>query len=257
MTVEIFRSLHRNGQPLVLPNCWDAASARVIESAGAAAIATTSAGVAWALGAADGNFLTRADAVGWVARVVSAVSVPVTADIESGFADTASGVADTVKLVADAGAVGVNIEDGWGSGLRTLGEQAARLSAAASVGIFVNARIDTYLRGVDNAFEETLTRARAYVDAGADGIFVPGVVDLEVISRFVDGISAPVNVMVGPGTPSVESLAGVGVSRVSAGSSIAQAAYQLAFDSARELLAGGTMTAAGFDYGELNALLRQ
>jgi 2-methylisocitrate lyase-like PEP mutase family enzyme len=247
MTVELFRSLHRNGQPLVLPNCWDVASARVIESAGAAAIATTSAGVAWALGAADGNFLTRSDAVALVGRVAAAVSVPVTADIESGFSDTASGVADTVKLIADAGAVGVNIEDGWRSGLR----------AAVGVGIFVNARIDTYLRGVDNAVEETLTRARAYVEAGVDGIFVPGVADLDVIARFVAEIPAPVNVMVGPGAPSVESLAGVGVARVSAGSSIAQAAYQLASDSAHELLAGGTMTAPTFDYGDLNALLRR
>ncbi|WP_163505089.1 isocitrate lyase/PEP mutase family protein [Fodinicola acaciae] len=255
MTVDFFRSLHRNGQPLVLPNCWDAASARVIESAGAAAIATTSAGVAWSLGAADGNFLTREAAIALVSRVAEAVSVPVTADIEAGFADSASGVADTVKLVADAGAVGVNIEDGVAGGLRPVAEQVARYSAAASAGVFVNARIDTYLRGVDNAFEETLIRARAYVEAGVDGIFVPGVADLDVIKRFVEEISVPVNVMVGPGAPSVDALAGVGVARVSAGSAISQAAYQVAFDSARELLGGGTMTAAAFDYGGLNTLL--
>jgi 2-methylisocitrate lyase-like PEP mutase family enzyme len=261
-----FRSLHVPGRPLVLPNAWDTTSARIVEDAGAAAVATTSAGLAWALGAADGDRLDRDRALDAVARIAGAVRVPVTADIESGYAADAAGVGDTIRRVIAAGAVGVNIEDAlYGSGedaLRPVAEQAERLAAAreaadaAGVPLFVNARIDTFLRGAGGV-DLTLERAAAFLAAGADGIFVPGVVDPVAVKALAEGIDAPLNVMAGPGAPSVAELAALGVARVSIGSGIAQAAHAVVRRAAQELLGEGTYgaLAGGLDYGELNALL--
>lgn len=253
-----FRSLHRPGNPLLLANAWDVASARIAEAAGAPAIATTSAGVAWSLGAPDGDRLDRDRAVDLVARVAAAVTVPVTADIESGFAPSPAGVTETVRSVVAAGAVGVNIEDGT----RAVDEQCARIAAArkADEGLFINARIDMYLFGLgseENRLQETLDRAAAYLAAGADGIFVPGVTNAAVVASLVAGISAPVNILAGPGAPSVTELAELGVARISLGSSVAQAAYAVAEAATRELLTTGTYetVANGYDYGTLNALL--
>ncbi|WP_079086906.1 isocitrate lyase/PEP mutase family protein [Streptomyces silvensis] len=269
VSASAFRALHTPGTPLVLPNAWDVASARVVRAAGARAVATTSAGLAWALGTADGDRLTRDRAVAAVAAIVDAVDVPVTADIESGYAPDAAGVADTVRAVLDAGAVGVNIEDarhGPGEPLRPLAEQSERIAAArkaagaAGVELFVNARVDTYLRGVgegpDARLALTLERAAAYLAAGADGVFVPGAVDPATVAALVEGIDGPVNVMAGPGAPPVADLAGLGVARVSVGSGIAQAAHALVRRAATELLAEGTYGALadGLDYGELNEL---
>lgn len=257
-----FRSLHTAERPLVLPNAWDTASARIIAEAGAEAIATTSAGVAWALGAADGDRLDRAAALEHLGRIVAAVDVPVTADIEGGYAQTADGVAETVRAVLAAGAVGINIEDGPRPAeehLRRIG--AARAAAdAEGVPLFVNARTDVFLAGIGpeaGRLEETLKRAAACVAAGADGIFVPGVTDADTVAALVRGIDAPLNVMTGPRAPSTAEFARLGVARISAGSSIAQAAHALVRDAARELLTEGTCTtvANGYDYGELNALL--
>ncbi|MEU9972091.1 isocitrate lyase/phosphoenolpyruvate mutase family protein [Streptomyces sp. NPDC051014] len=262
-----FRALHVPGRPLVLPNAWDAMSARLAEDAGAAAVATTSAGLAWALGAPDGDRLDRDRAVEAVARIVAAVRVPVSADVESGFAEDPDGVADTVRAVLSAGAVGVNIEDarydGAGNGsLRPVAEQAGRIAAARAaadeegVPLFVNARIDTFLRGAGGV-DGTLERAAAYRGAGADGIFVPGVTDPETVAALVAGVDGPLNVLVGPGAPPVAELAALGVARVSAGSALAEAAYATVRRAARELLEAGTCggLADGLGYGELNALL--
>ncbi|MDH6132757.1 2-methylisocitrate lyase-like PEP mutase family enzyme [Kitasatospora sp. MAA4] len=264
-----FRALHRSGTPLALANAWDAMSARLVEHAGAPAIATTSAGVAWGLGAADGDHLDRDRALELIARVVAAVAVPVTADIESGFAGTADGVAETVRGVLAAGAVGVNLEDALRDGsapLRAVAEQAERLAAAraaadaAGVPLFVNARVDTYLRAVGDPatrLQETLDRASAYVAAGADGIFVPGVTEPETVAALAEGLPVPLNVLAGPGAPSLGELAALGVARVSLGSAVAEAAYAVVRESARELFATGTYTAlAGrLDYDDLNGLL--
>ncbi|GAA4567714.1 isocitrate lyase/PEP mutase family protein [Planotetraspora kaengkrachanensis] len=264
----LFRDLHTSGRPLVLPNAWDVAGARVVEAAGAAAIATTSAGVAWSLGAADGDRLDRGLAVDLVARVAAAVSVPVTADIESGYADAPGGVAATVRDVVAAGAVGINIEDARHSGpgkLLAVGEQAERIAAAreaaAPADLFINARIDTYLMSAGDPgtrLADTLDRAEAYVAAGADGIFVPGVTDPELVLALVKGSGAPVNVLAGPGAPTVAELAASGVARVSLGSSIAEAAYAVVRRVAREVLTTGTYgtLAEAIAYGELNDLLR-
>jgi 2-methylisocitrate lyase-like PEP mutase family enzyme len=260
-----FRSLHVPGTPLVLPNAWDLPSARVVEDAGAAAVATTSAGLSWALGAADGDRLDRRRALDAVGRIAAVVGVPVSADIEGGYARDAAGVADTVRAVLAAGAVGVNIEDALydgGEPLRAVGEQAERIAAAreaadaAGVPLFVNARIDTFLSGAGGV-DRTLERAAAFLAAGADGIFVPGAVDPGTVQLLVGAIDAPLNVMAGPGAPSVAELAALGVARVSVGSGIAQAAHALVRRAARELLDAGTYDAlaGGLDYGELNALL--
>ncbi len=264
-----FRALHTAGRPLVLPNAWDAASARVIEAAGARAIATTSAGVAWDLGAADGDRLGRDRALGAVATIAAAVGVPVSADIESGYATDAAGVAETVRGVLAAGAVGVNIEDAAYEGdapLRAPADQAARIETArktadaAGVPLFINARVDTYLRAVGQEADRlalTLERAAAYLAAGADGIFVPGVADPDTLAALVAGIGGPLNVTAGPGAPSVAELAALGVARVSTGARIAQAAHAVVREAALELLAKGTYgpLEGGLDYGELNTLL--
>jgi 2-methylisocitrate lyase-like PEP mutase family enzyme len=258
-----FRSLHDGTSVLALPNAWDVASARLVEDAGAAAVATTSAGVAWSLGAPDGDRLGRDRAVDLVVRIVAAVDIPVSADIEGGFADDPGGVAQTVCAVRAAGAAGVNIEDAdhRGAGaLLPVAEQVERLAAAreaAGDAVFINARIDTYLRGLPDPLTETLARAVEYLAAGADGIFVPGVTDPDTVGALVRGIAAPLNVLAGPGAPSVPELAKLGVARVSLGSSVAQAAYAVASRAARELLTEGTYAslAGALDYGALNALL--
>lgn len=257
-----FRALH-GGPVLVLPNAWDVVSARLVERAGARAVATTSAGVAWSVGVADGDRLPRQRAVDLVARVVGAVSVPVTADIESGFGDGPAEVGDTVRAVADAGAAGVNIEDALhpGPALREVDDQVRRLAAArAASDLFLNARIDTYLLGVgapDDRLAATVSRARAYLDAGADGIFVPGVVDEETIGELVARIDAPLNVLGMPGALPVPDLARLGVARVSVGARISLAAYTTAIRATEELLERGTYESLVTDltHDDLNGLL--
>ena len=260
----LFRSLHIPAEPLALANVWDVASARVIEAAGAPAIATTSAGVAWSLGSPDGDVLTRDRALELIGRIVAAVAVPVTADIEGGYGTDAAGVAETVAGVLAVGAVGVNIEDGT----RPPTELAARLAAArqaadrAGTDLFLNARIDTYLFGLgdpDTRLKDTLSRAHMYVDAGADGIFVPGVTDAAIIVALARDISVPLNVMAGPGAPTVAELGALGVARVSLGSGVAQAAYAAARRAAREIFGTGDYDslAEGIAFPELNALLSE
>ena len=232
------RELH--GQPpLVLPNAWDAGSARAIEAAGAAAIATTSAGVAWAYGVDDAGGLDRAVAVATIRAVCAAVSVPVTADIEAGYGE----VARTVEEAIEAGAVGVNLEDSTGRVLDDPLVHAGRIKAAraaadgAGLDLVINARTDTYLFGDRTG---TIERAKMYADAGADVLFVPGVVDVPTISELVKLSPLPLNVMVGPGAPSVGELAELGVARISVGPAITSAAYALATAAAKELLTSGT-----------------
>ncbi|MEH1102492.1 isocitrate lyase/PEP mutase family protein [Micromonospora sp. CPCC 205561] len=266
---ELLHSLHRPGSPLVLPNAWDVASARIVADCGAAAVATTSAGVSWSLGAPDVDGLDRERALAVVARVCAAVVIPVTADIESGYGADPAGVGRTVTGVLAAGAVGVNIEDAATAGaspLRPLDEQCARIRAAreaadaAGVRLFVNARTDVFLRAVGDPADrlaETLRRAGAYRAAGADGIFVPGVVDAETIGALVAGIDGPVNVLTGPGGLPVAALAATGVARVSLGSALAAAAYGLVRRAATEALRSGSYDslAGAIGYDELNALL--
>jgi 2-methylisocitrate lyase-like PEP mutase family enzyme len=264
----VLRVLHAQ-PPLVLPNAWDPGSAVAIEAAGAKAIATTSAGVSWAAGVTDGGGLGRAVAIDALRRIVAAVSVPVTADIESGYGATPEEVGSTIADVLAVGAVGVNIEDSpgiHGAPLLEPDAQAERLASAretaraAGIELCINARTDTYLAGVGPESERlaaTMARAERYAAAGADVLFVPGVVDPETIRTLVSG-PLPINVMAYPGAPTVAEFAALGVARISVGSAVAQAAYGLAAAAARELLGSGTYGSleAAMAYDELNNLLR-
>ncbi|QMU75164.1 isocitrate lyase/phosphoenolpyruvate mutase family protein [Streptacidiphilus sp. PB12-B1b] len=270
----LFRSLHTASAPLALANAWDAASARLAQQAGAPAVATTSAGVAWALGSADGDRIGRQDAVALVARVASVVDVPVTADIESGFGATPAELAETVTGVIGAGAVGINLEDSrhgdGGPRLRNAAEQSERIAAARAaaeatgVPLFINARVDTYIRAAgepETRMQDVLTRAAAYLAAGADGIFVLGVSDPATIAGLAELITGPLNILARPGLPSVAELGRLGVARVSLGDTVAKAAYTLGYRAAAELAAHGTYTVladalAHPDPVDLNALLR-
>jgi 2-methylisocitrate lyase-like PEP mutase family enzyme len=228
---ERFRALHVPGDPLVLVNAWDVGTALTVQACGLPAVATTSAGISWSHGVADGANLTRDEALAAIARIVERVDVPVSADVEDGYGTTEQEVADTVAAAAALGVAGINIEDAAHHGpapLRPIGDQTARIAAAraaAGAEVFINARIDTVLAGRTDP-DETLRRADAYLEAGADGIFVPGITDPSTVAALVDQIEAPVNIMVDLGGPSIEALASVGVARISLGASLAVAALQ-------------------------------
>jgi 2-methylisocitrate lyase-like PEP mutase family enzyme len=254
---ELFARLHKPGEPLLLPNAWDVASAVTIAAAGAKAIATTSAGVAWSLGVPDGAELGAELAATAVARIAAAVDVPVSADIEAGYEDLAA----TVSAVLRAGAVGVNIEDSRAGVLLAPAEQAGRLRQARAVAddaglpLWINARTDVFLAG-SGRLDEALARSAAYAEAGADSLFVPGLVDPAGIAALAAG-PLPVAVMAWPGAPSAAELAAAGAVRISLGSAIAQAAYQVAARAAAELLNDGTYAsiADSIDYGTMNNYL--
>jgi 2-methylisocitrate lyase-like PEP mutase family enzyme len=262
---EVFASLHQAGSPLLLANAWDVASAVAIEAAGAKAIATTSAGVAWSLGVPDAAGLGARQAADVIARITAAVSVPVSADIEAGYGDSPDAVAATVRAAIQAGAVGVNLEDRReGALLFESAQQAERLAAARAaagdVRVWINARTDVFLsRPYSSAtavVEAVLERAAAYHAAGANSLFIPGLVDLELIAQIVAG-PLPVAVMVWPGAPTVAQLTAAGVVRISLGSAIAEAAYGLAARAAAELFTSGTYetSANGFGYMAMNDAL--
>ena len=253
-----FRQLHvRGADPLlVLPNAWDAVTARVIEAAGARAIATTSAGIAWALGYPDGQKIPRDAMLAQVALIVRTVGVPVTADVESGYGSgTPADAAETARGVIAAGAVGLNLEDAPGRAGAPLVEaevHAERIAAMravareAGVELFINARTDTYLRkvGADDAarFDETVRRARRYIEAGADGIFVP-LAPAEQVGALAAAIDAPLNVIAGPGSPSIAQLRALGVSRVSLGPGLARSVMAHVRRVSTEVLGEGTYDA--------------
>ena len=257
-----FRRLHARGAPLVLPNAWDAGSARLIEACGATAIATTSSGVAWAHGYPDGDALPPRILTGAVEAIARVLSVPLTIDIEGGYSADPAAVGEVVSAVVAGGAVGINIEDGSSPPDLLCAKVAAAKAAAtrAGVDLFVNARTDVYLRGLvpgAHAIEETVVRARRYHAAGADGLFVPGLIDADAIRTIANNVTFPLNVMVRPGLPPVAELARLGVRRVSAGSAIAQAVHGLTRRLATALLTGGiydAMLEGTVPYGELNGM---
>lgn len=236
------------GRGFVLPNAWDAGSARILEQVGFPAVATTSAGIAWSRGVPDGGALGRDAMLEAVGRIASVVRVPVTADLEAGYGDTAEEVGRTVALAAGLGVVGGNLEDARpGGGLYGIDEAADRVAAAraaAPSGTFVlNARTDTYFGGVaGDPFDETVERASRYVEAGADCIFVPGVVEEDTIRRLVAAIPVPLNIVAGL-TSAIEAptLFSLGVRRVSLGGSLARALFGLLERAGRELLDAGTL----------------
>jgi 2-methylisocitrate lyase-like PEP mutase family enzyme len=258
-----FRRLHAPGRMLALPNAWDAGSARVVEACGAEAIATTSSGVAWACGYPDGDAIPSAVLIDAVARIVRVVTVPVSVDAEGGYADDPRRVGETIRALVDAGAVGVNLEDGSAHPPDLLcAKIAAARTAAVEAGadLFINARTDVFLRGLvppERRLAETLARAARYRDAGCDGIFVPAVADPDDIAELVAGTDLPVNVMMTPQVPALAVLARLGVRRVSAGAAIAQAVHGLTRRLATDLVAHASAQSlfeGAAAYGEMNAL---
>lgn len=200
---EAFAALHAGPEILILPNAWDAASAAIMEDAGAKAVATSSAAVAWAHGYPDGDTLPLDKLISTIETVARVVAVPVTADIEGGYTDDLGQLADTIKAVIGAGAVGINLEDGVRApDLHARKIEAARKAAdAAGVPLFINARIDVYLKRLaegEAAYTETIQRASNYADAGASGIFVPGPSDNALIGRLAKAIGLPLNMMLLP-----------------------------------------------------------
>jgi 2-methylisocitrate lyase-like PEP mutase family enzyme len=265
-----FRILHRGSKILVLPNAWDVASARVFEQAGAAAIATTSAGIAFTLGYPDGQKISRKEMLAAVARIAAKVKLPVTADVEAGYGDRPEDAAETARAVIEAGAVGLNLEDGTddrGRPLVELSLQLEKISAILEVAkhsgvpLVLNARTDVYLLEAgkpENRFDEAQVRLSAFRDAGADCLFVPGLRDLSTIAKLVNELRYPVNILAGTGSPSIPELQQVGVARVSLGSSPVRATLGLARKIAEEVLTGGTYNAleGAPSHAEINELLK-
>ncbi|MGN6161998.1 MAG: isocitrate lyase/PEP mutase family protein [Marmoricola sp.] len=253
-------ALH-TGPGFVLPNAWDAGSARILEQVGFPAIATTSAGIAWSLGIPDGGALDRDTMLEHLGRIAAAVDVPVTADLEAGYGTTADEVAATVAAAVRLGAVGANIEDVVEDRLYGIDEAAERIAAArhaAPRGTFVlNARTDTYFgKATGDRFAETLKRAQRYLDAGADCIFVPGDADAETIGRQAAAIPAPLNIVAGLANAiDAPTLYSLGVQRVSLGGSLARVLLTALERAGRELHESGTLSFldGAISYADLQA----
>lgn len=249
---EQLRKLHGGPRILVLPNVWDVASARIIEELGFPAIATTSAGIAASLGYPDGQKISRDEMLSMVARIASAVRVPVTADLEAGYGVTIEDMITTVKAMVAAGAVGMNLEDVTGSDESSQVElplQVEKIQAIRKVGeslgvpLVLNARTDVYLMPIGPAetrFERTVERLRAYHHAGADCLFAPGLNNGETIAKLAQALRAPLNILVAAGSPTIGELEKMGVARASTGSAVMRATLGLTRRVAKELMESGT-----------------
>jgi 2-methylisocitrate lyase-like PEP mutase family enzyme len=248
---QAFRKMHDRSKILVLPNAWDAVTARLFARLGFAAVATTSGGVAWSLGYADGERAPLDEVVAASGRIARATDLPVTVDLEAGYGETPGAVADTVRAIIGTGAVGVNLEDGLHApgALRERGVAAERIraareaAAAAGVPIVINARTDTYLLkyGASDGerFDETVLRAKAYLAAGADCVYPIGLGDAAALQALVRALDAPINVAARPGIPNMAELARLGIARVSTATRFATIALSAVERAARELRASG------------------
>jgi 2-methylisocitrate lyase-like PEP mutase family enzyme len=259
-----FHDLHRGSELLLLANAWDPGSARLIERLGAKAIATTSAGLAWSHGYPDGDVLPPALAIAAAAAVVRAVKLPVSCDFEGGYSDDPAAVGALAVELVDAGVVGINLEDGSGPVDRLCAKIAAirRATRAQGVELFINARTDVYLRGLVPAparVAQALARTARYREAGASGIFVPGVVEPAAIAEIAREAQLPLNVLAMAGLPAPAELTRLGARRLSAGSAITQAIWGRGAALVTAFLGGsGAVSADGaMSYGEINALLAQ
>lgn len=265
---ETLRRLHHGPEPLLVGSAWDPASAVLFQQAGFAAIATSSAGVAYSLGYPDGERLPWEEMLAAIARIVRAVDIPVSADIEAGYGASPEVVAETCRGVLEAGAVGVNLEDAVGQPprLEALERQVEKIRAVRQmaedygVPLVINARTDGYwlkLGEEPARFEDSVRRATAYRAAGADCLFVPGATDPELIAALVQAIDGPLNVLATPGAPDVAELAQLGVARISQGSGPARAVLAATRRIAQDLKAHGRYDAYTQDtipYPEANQL---
>jgi 2-methylisocitrate lyase-like PEP mutase family enzyme len=249
MTAKKFLELHRPGQPLLQPNAWDVGSARILAAMGFDAIATTSSGFAATLGRGDGG-VTRDEVLAHCRALSAAVDIPVAADFEDGFAREPQGVADNVSLAAQTGLAGCSIEDYTRDDSHPIHDvelatdrvraavEAARSSRA---GLVITARAENLIHGVDD-LADTIARLQAYQEAGADVLFAPGLKTIDDVRAVVSSVDRPVNVLTGPGRPSVEELASAGVARISVGGLFTFKAYGDLVASATELRDRGTVS---------------
>jgi len=259
-----FHALHQSGL-LILPNAWDAGSARIIEHAGAKAIATSSAAVAWAHGYPDGEALPPDALLSTVRAIGRVVGIPVSADVEAGYAPDAEAAGAFAARVLDAGAVGVNVEDGTGTPDLLAAKIGRMKDAAAKAGIdlWINARIDVYLRRLkegDAAYAETIARARRYREAGANSIFVPAAAEESLLAQLVRDVVLPLNVLAWPGVPPADRLKELGVRRLSAGSGIAKIVLNNVYAMTQAFLADGRsepFNAGVLKNPEINRLMRR
>jgi 2-methylisocitrate lyase-like PEP mutase family enzyme len=244
---ERFLALHRGGRPLLMPNPWDQGSAKLMASLGFEALATTSSGHAATLGRLDGS-VTRDEAVAHAASIVQAVGVPVSADLENGFADDPAGVAETLRRALDAGLAGCSVEDSTGrpdDPIYDAGLAAERIAAAAEVAhggpvhLVLTGRAENYLHGRPD-LAATIARLQAYQEAGADVLYAPGLTSLDDIRQVAASVDRPVNVLALADAPPVSDLAAAGVGRISVGGSFAFAALGAVVAAARELREEGT-----------------
>ncbi|MGI8663952.1 MAG: isocitrate lyase/PEP mutase family protein [Acidimicrobiales bacterium] len=242
-----FLAMHEGPEPLLVPNPWDVGSTKLLASLGFVALATTSSGFAATLGRLDGS-VTRDEAIEHASQLAGATDVPVTADLENGFADDPAGVADTVGLAIDAGLAGCSVEDFTRDLDEPLYEPslaAARVAAAADVAhsgsarLVLTARADGLIHG-RSEIDEVIARLQSFQAAGADVLYAPGLRDSDDIRRVVAAIDRPLNVLALPGCPTVAELRELGVRRVSVGGAFAWAAFAGAAQAARELLEHGT-----------------
>ena len=267
---ERFRKLHAGPNILALPNAWDVASARILEEARYPAIATSSAGIAFSLGYADGQRVSRDQMLEVEERIAHAVRVPVTADMEAGYGTTVKDMEETAKAVIAAGAIGMNLEDVTGDDESSQVDTAQQvekirairaISSSLGVPLVLNARTDIYLMPIGEAatrFERTVERLRAYRQAGADCVFAPGVSDRDTIPKLVKAIAAPLNILISPNCPSLTELEKMGVARVSAGCALMRAALGLVRRIGKEWMEAGTSNSL-FDgavpFAELNQMM--
>jgi 2-methylisocitrate lyase-like PEP mutase family enzyme len=264
---DLLRKLHGGPRILVLANAWDVASARVIAAAGFPAVASSSAGVAYALGYPDGQRIGRAEMLEMVRRIAAVVEVPVSADVEAGYGTTTESAAETARGVVAAGAVGMNLEDTGAAGellpleLQVERVRAARAAAeAAGVSLVLNARTDAFgVPGLaaEARLAEAVRRANAYLAAGADCAFLPFVSNRAVIEQLAREVRGPLNILGTPAAPPIPDLERMGVRRVSVGSGIARAAYGLARRIAAELGEKGTyelMAEGAISYAEMQRM---
>ena len=242
-----FRALHRPGEPLLLPNPWDAGSARILAAVGYQALATTSSGYAATLGRLDGT-VTRSQALDHAATIVAATDLPVSADLENGFADKPDEVAETISAAIRTGLAGCSVEDFTGNAdtpIYDAGLAAERVAAAAEAAhggadrLVLTARAENYLHGRED-LADTIARLQSYQRAGADVVYAPGLARPDDIRAVVTSVDVPVNVLALPGGPDVGELAALGVARISVGGAFAYAALGGLIDAARELREQGT-----------------
>jgi len=260
---QTFRALHKPGSPVVLPNVGDAAMGALVERAGFPVVATSSAGVAWAKGVPDGEVISRDGMLEGVREIASAVSVPVTADMETGYGEAPEVVAETVNLTWEAGAVGLNIEDGVGHVRvidRELGIERIAAARAASADMVINARTDVYFAkeiAPEDKLAEAITRGNAYLEAGADCAFVIAVGDPEAIQTIITEIDGPVNIIGGPGAIDINALTEMGVSRISLGGGLSRAMFAYVDQCLAEIKDHGTLEfiKGSIPHPEMNGLM--